>query len=122
MQESSTLATSTSLEGEVVTFTCKGSAETHTLSSLSAVLDGLHSDAVNRSARTVIADVRGLEFASSSCLKLFVTWLQRVIELDDDKRYKIKFRSNPAHSWQRRSLGALSAFAAGVVTVETEAQ
>jgi len=102
--------------------TCSGSAETEALESLNAVLNGLHQDVVSNSTRNVIADVRGLEFASSSCLKAFVTWLQRVQELDDSHRYQILFRSNPSHSWQRRSLGALAAFASGVVRIESEAQ
>jgi hypothetical protein len=101
--------------------TCSGSAETEALSDLATALDALHSDAMKQSAPSVVADIRGLEFASSSCLKAFVSWLQRVQELDDEHRYKVRFRSNPRHSWQKRSLGALAAFAAGVVEIEAEA-
>jgi hypothetical protein len=75
------------------------------------------SDALAGSTRSVIADLRQLEFASSSCLKQVVSWLKRVQELDERRRYKVVFRSNPAHSWQRRSLGALADFAAGFVEV-----
>jgi hypothetical protein len=115
------LSTSTSRDGETVVLTCTGSAETECLDSLSQVLKTLHENAVLNPPRTVIADVRGLEFASSSCLKAFVTWLQSVQELDDGHRYQVLFRSNPRHSWQRRSLGALAAFAAGVVRIESDA-
>lgn len=105
-----------------VTLTCSGSAETDSLGSLHTVLTELHEDVVRNPASTVVADVRALEFASSSCLKAFVTWLQRVQELDDERRYQVLFRSNPRHSWQRRSLGALAAFASGIVRIESEAQ
>jgi len=88
---------------------------------LSTALAAAHDDALKSSAPAVIADLRGLEFASSSCLKAFVTWLQRVQELDATRRYKVKFRSNPRFSWQRRSLGALAAFASSVVEIETVA-
>jgi hypothetical protein len=118
---SENLSTATTHDGATVVLTCRGSAETRAFSELSAALDAVHRDALQRAAEEVVADVRALEFASSSCLKAFVTWLQRVQELDDDRRYQILFRSNPHHSWQRRSLGALAAFASGVVNIETEA-
>ena len=114
------LSTRTSHDGDCVTIVCTGSAETETFPELSAALDAAHSDAVKSSARSVVADVRALEFASSSCLKAFVTWLQRVRELEEGQRYKVRFRSNARHSWQRRSLGALAAFASGLVEIETE--
>ncbi|MBX3158694.1 MAG: hypothetical protein KF773_22185 [Deltaproteobacteria bacterium] len=115
------LATTTSQEGHVVTLRCAGSAETEALPQLRGVLDALHERAVAGAASEVVADVRDLEFASSSCLKAFVGWLQRVIELDEPARYQVRFRSNPRHSWQRRSLGALAAFAGDLVRIETEA-
>jgi hypothetical protein len=117
---SNLLSTSSARDGTTLVLTCIGSAETEALDTLSQALSGLHEDAVRDEVRTVIADIRSLEFASSSCLKVFVTWLQRVSELDDTRRYRIVFRSNPAHSWQRRSLGALAAFASGVVQIESE--
>lgn len=115
------LATTTTRDESTVVLTCRGSAETEALTTLNQVLTALHDDVVETHARIVIADIRELEFASSSCLKAFVTWLQRVQELDAEHQYQIVFRSNPKHSWQRRSLGALAAFAAGVVQIEAEA-
>jgi hypothetical protein len=114
------LDTTTSRSGDRLTLTCNGSAETDAWRSLHDVLTDVHDEAVRTTTRTVIADVRSLEFASSSCLKEFVTWLQRVQELDDEKRYRVVFKSDPRHSWQRRSLGALAAFASGVVRIESE--
>ncbi len=66
------------------------------------------------------ADVRvtALEFMNSSCMKTFVTWIGLDQGLEADKQYKIRFRSNPEIHWQRRSLHALSRFAADLVTVE----
>jgi hypothetical protein len=115
-----TLSTVTTHDGAAVVLTCRGSAETRAFSELSAALDAVHRDALYRAAEEVVADVRALEFASSSCLKAFVTWLQRVLALDDAHRYKICFRSNPQHSWQRRSLGAFAEFAGEVVRIEAE--
>ncbi len=103
----------------VPVLTCLGWAESETLETLRTALDGVHADAVGSAVPTVIADLRDLEFVSSTCLKAFVTWLQRVKELDDKQRYRIVFRSNPTHSWQHRSLGALAVFAGNVVSIET---
>jgi hypothetical protein len=114
------LSAETTHDGPNVVLTCSGSAETESFSALAAVLEAVHKDAMQRSATSVIADLRALEFASSSCLKAFVSWLQSVQELDDAHRYKVRFRANPRHSWQRRSLGALAVFAAGVVEIESE--
>lgn len=101
---------------------CTGSAETEALAALREAIDSLHHDVIRGPARTVVADVRELEFASSSCLKLFVSWLERVQELDDAHRYRVVFRADPRHAWQRRSLGALASFAADLVRVESEPQ
>ena len=117
---SESLSTVTTHDGAIVVLTCRGSAETRAFSELSAALDAVHRDALDHAATEVIADVRALEFASSSCLKAFVTWLQRVLELDTPQRYKVRFRSNLEHSWQRRSLGAFAEFAGEVVRIEAE--
>jgi hypothetical protein len=108
-------------DGASIVLTCSGSAETEALEKLQQALDSVHADAMKASAPTVIADVRAVEFASSSCLKVFVSWLQRVQQLEDERRYKVVFRSDLRHSWQRRSLGALAAFAAGIVELRPEA-
>jgi hypothetical protein len=114
------LSTKTTHDGASVVLTCVGCAETESFAELSAALDAVHQDAMAHSAPAVIADVRGLEFANSMCLKAFVTWLQRIQELDDHQRYKVRFRSNPRHLWQRHGLDALAAFAAGVVEIDAE--
>jgi hypothetical protein len=80
-----------------------------------------HASATSDDVRAVVADLRGLEFATSACLKVFVLWLQRVIALDGTQRYKVVFRSTLQHSWQRRSLGAFAAFAGDIVEIQTEA-
>ena len=114
------LTTTTSQEGATVTLTCSGAAETTAFGQLRTVLADVHDDVLRTSSRNVIVDVRELEFASSSCLKEFVTWLMRVVELEDSQRYQIRFRSNSHHSWQRRSLGAIAVFAGSVVQIDMD--
>ena len=112
------LSAETSDDGQHLVLTCAGSAESEASGALSTTLTGFHEQAVGRSARTVIADIRELEFAASSCIKAFVAWLQQIQQLDDSERYKVVFRSNPRYAWQLRSLNALAAFAAGVVEIQ----
>lgn len=113
------LVATTAREGDVIVLTCTGSAESEALGELASTLEQLHASAMKTSAEEVIADIRDLTFASTPCLKAFVLWLQRVQELDDENRYRVRFRSDPKHSWQRRSLNALRAFASGVVEIES---
>lgn len=119
--KSKSLAFEVTRESNAIVIACTGSAETESLDALHQALGGVHDDALRNPVPTVIADIRGLEFATSSCLKVFVTWLQRVLDLDEAQRYQIVFRANPRHSWQRRSLVALAAFATDIVRVEQEA-
>jgi len=110
----------TTLEPQRLVWRCMGFAETTTVDGLAKELESLHAHAMRSGTREVLADVRELEFATSACLKEIVTWLRRVLELDEAQRYRVRFRSNPDFGWQRRSLGALAVFARDVVTVEGE--
>jgi len=121
MGTASLLTAEQSREGDTFVVAFTGSAETESLDYVASALGKLHDAALAASSRSVTVDIRALEFASSSCLKAFVSWLQRVQQLDDARRYKIVFRSDNRHTWQRRSLTALSAFAAGVVEIRPEA-
>jgi hypothetical protein len=112
------LSAETTDDGTHLVLTCSGSAESEASGALFTTLAGLHERAVGDARRAVIADIRELEFASSSCIKAFVAWLQQIQQLDDAQRYKVRFRSNPRYAWQQRSLNALAAFAAGVVEIE----
>ena len=95
-----------------------GTADLEAKADLEVFVKGLHAEAVRLGATRVIVDFRELEFMNSSSFKIFVAWLASVQELPPDKQYKIKLRSNPNLHWQRRSLAALSCFAAELVTIE----
>ncbi|HEY4181849.1 MAG TPA: STAS domain-containing protein [Kofleriaceae bacterium] len=114
------LSTAAARDGDTLVITCTGSAETESFDMLAAALEKAHHDALDTSCRTVVADLRGLEFASSSCLKAFVSWFHQVADLSGDARYTVRIRSNPRHAWQPRSLRALTAFAK-FVEIDSEA-
>jgi hypothetical protein len=94
-----------------------GVADTEGAEPLAAALAELHRTALARSATEVTVDLAELEFASSTAIKEFVSWLQLVMELSTEQRYRVRFKSTPKHSWQTRSLRALAAFAGDVVEV-----
>jgi hypothetical protein len=104
----------------VITLTFLGSAEASSVDQLEQQLAEVHRSAVAGQTRSVVVDLRDLEFASSSCLKAIATWLHLIDQLAE-QRYSVRFRSNPAYSWQRRSLGALAAFAPDIVEIEADA-
>ncbi len=112
-------AVTLSIKPDHVVMTCVGSAEASTVDQLAQELANLHASALRISAREVIADIRQLEFATSAGIKEIVTWLRQVLELEPQRRYQVRFWSNPSYGWQRRSLGALSVFARDILTVET---
>ena len=85
---------------------------------LAAALTGVHERALAAKLREVIVDLRALEFATSSSLKAFVTWLQSIHELGPETQYRVIVRSSAEHTWQARSLRALKAFAGELMTIE----
>jgi hypothetical protein len=115
------LSTSSARDGDRIVLTCSGSAESDSIAVLQAALETTHDSATHANVHAVVADLRGLEFAASACLKVFVAWLQQVQQLGATERYKVVFRAASQHSWQRRSLGALAALAGDVVEIQTEA-
>lgn len=103
--------------GDDIRASFHGSAESDHFEQLARFVEEIESAAKRGSAKRVVADLRDLEFATSSCLKVFAGWVISVEERDH--KYKVEFLANPQHSWQRRSLNALAACAPAVVQVTT---
>ena len=94
-----------------------GTADLRVTDSVEAILTRVHQKALELSIPEVRVDLRELEFMNSSCFKSFVSWISEVSDLTAGQ-YRIRFLSNPSILWQRRSLHALSCFAAELVTIE----
>ena len=95
-----------------------GTADLRVTDAVETLLAGVHQRATAGAVREVRVDLRSLEFMNSSCFKSFVTWISQVQDLPEPEQYRIRFLSSPAILWQRRSLNALSCFAAQLVTIE----
>ncbi len=96
-----------------------GTADTRSMVALDTLLKKVHEQTHRSGARTVVVDLRELEFMNSSCFKAFVTWVSTVQELAAAEQYKMEFLSDDRRHWQRRSLGALACFAVDLITVST---
>jgi hypothetical protein len=96
-----------------------GSAELPAAEVMNTIVQALHERARTLAVTTVVMDFTNLEFMNSSCFKSLVTWVNEVSELDEARRYKIRFRTNAGIPWQRRSLHALKTMATDIITVET---
>ncbi len=96
-----------------------GTADLRVTDSVEAILTRVHQKALELHIAEVQMDLRDLEFMNSSCFKSFVSWISEVSELTAGQ-YRIRFLSNPSILWQRRSLHALSCFAAELVTIEAQ--
>jgi hypothetical protein len=113
----SQFSTNLAVDGAGVTAFYRGSAESDGFDALAKFIDEIDAAAKREGAMRVSADVRDLEFATSSCLKVLAGWVISVEERSD--QYIVEFLGNSKHSWQRRSLRALAACAPAVVQVTT---
>jgi hypothetical protein len=96
-----------------------GSADMSTRRPLEALIERLHGRLESTGVSAIRVDLRQLEFMSAASFTALVGWLSLVHELPPERRYRIRFHSNPHIRWQHRSLGALSCFATDVVAIET---
>jgi len=106
-------------DGPALVAKLSGTADLRVTDSVEAILSRVHQKALELAIPEVQMDLRDLEFMNSSCFKSFVSWISEVSDLTAGQ-YRIRFLSNPSILWQRRSLHALSCFAAELVTIEAK--
>jgi hypothetical protein len=95
-----------------------GCADSRVMAPLKELVTKVHDEMLRTGTPEAVVDFRELEFMNSSCFKAFVSWISQVQDLDPQTRYRIRFLSDRAKPWQRRSLAALSCFAADIIHVE----
>jgi hypothetical protein len=107
-----------SVEGEAMLVRFSGTADLNARDQVETMLTRLHQDVGRLGTRQVVVDFSTLEFMNSSCFKSFVTWINAVQELPQERQYRIRFHSNPRILWQRRSMHALKCFAVNLIDVD----
>lgn len=108
-------------EGAAIRAWLKGTADYHALDAVEMLLTRVHAEALRLEIDEAVIDLRQLEFMNSSCFRNFISWLAEILELNEDRRYKVKFLFNPELHWQNRSLHTLRCFAVEVVDVVSAA-
>jgi len=111
-------STQATYDGNLIRVHLAGNADLHAKDALESLLTRLHAEIQRLGASEVTVDLHDLEFMNSSCFKSFVSWISAVQDLNADKQYRIRFLSNPAMLWQRRSLHALKCFAIDLIQIE----
>jgi hypothetical protein len=66
-------------------------------------------DALCQRERVKTLDVRliDLYFLSSSCFQALASWVLSIASRPAETRYVVRFETNGAHTWQKRSLEAI---------------
>lgn len=101
--------------GDTLTVELSGNADMRAFEGLKVFFHGIHEDAVRLGLQKVSIDLRALEFMSSACIKVFVSWLLEIQEMPPEAQYQLEFLSPRGVGWQRRTLAALSCFAIDLV-------
>jgi hypothetical protein len=104
------------LDGPLLNVLLEGTADYAAADDMDSLLSRAHAEAVQADVIEAVVDLRQLEFMNSTCFRSIVTWITDINELAD-KRYKVKFLSNPQLYWQKRSLHSIQAFAPDLVTI-----
>jgi hypothetical protein len=108
------------LDGRGVIVRFSGVAETKFALELARLVNSAQAAVEQNGLRHVTLDFRALEFMSSSCFKLFVTWLSRIGELPRDRQYELQLLTDKTRLWQRRAFAALACFAAGRLSIAAD--
>lgn len=107
-------ATATS---KTVVVRLRGNADNEILVAFDRYMQGLHKQVCELRFEEVRVDASDLYFMNSSCMKVFVTWLNNARLLDPALQYRIVFLSSPNQPWQPRTFDALRHIARSIVTV-----
>ena len=108
----------TEQRGTSIAVALGGNADMAVQERLKAFLDELLATAKATGVREVVFDWKDLYFMNSSCLSLLLRFINGVLELGEQHRFKLKFVSNPNLKWQEKSLRALHSYAKELVLVE----
>ncbi len=108
-----------SSSGDTVEVVLRGTADHGSMAELNEVVQAARSEGRERTPREAVIDLRELEFMSSAGIKAFISWINELQELPDEKRYALRFVSNPAILWQKRSLKSLQYFAVDLITIDS---
>jgi hypothetical protein len=71
-------------------------------------LQEVHDNILAKAIKAVDVDITDLQFLNSSGIREFVDWVMKLNELEEEKKYTIKFLCNAEHKWQDSSLSTVT--------------
>jgi hypothetical protein len=86
---------------------------------LNPFVDAVHAHVLEVGAQEIRVDLTALEFCNSSGFKSFIHWIERIQQVPEPKRYRLRFLSTKERKWQRTSLLALSCYGINIVNIDT---
>jgi hypothetical protein len=110
------LSTRSELEGDRLSVAVIGCLDMETTPELRHFLQTLQGNTAGGTVRELIFDTEQLHLMSSSAISCFATFLKMVRTFA--KPPHVTFRTNAAHTWQRRSFEPLRRLAEELVTIE----
>jgi hypothetical protein len=105
--------------GASIIATLTGSADQSVADLVGSVLQSVH-EAAREGVTEAVMDLRTLEFMSSACLKAVLSWIEGVLSLDAERRYSVRFITDPSIHWQKRTLQTVRCFAPELISITTE--
>jgi hypothetical protein len=96
----------------------RGNADGEILSALASFVEEIDGEARRLGVGEAVIDIHDLYFMSSSCISLFLRWIDGLTKSSPKGRYTIRFVSNPNLRWQKRTLQVLSTMGQAVVTID----
>ena len=105
-------------DGEAVRVTLTGTADLTSRHGLRLLLQDVRAATRISRPREAILDLRGVRFMNSSCIATLLGWTNAVANDDRGNQYTIRILWDPDVGWERRSLSAIAAVAAGVIQLD----
>ena len=101
-----------------IAISISGNADMEIHQQLKEFLDEVHSLAKHMRASEVVFQFHDLYFINSSCMSLFLRFVNNDLAERPADQYRIRLCSNPEQRWQRKSFDAMQAYARELVSVE----
>ncbi len=78
----------------------------------------IHDAALGDELTELTVDVRLLTFVNSSAIRSFIDWSTWLRNLDESKRYRLRFVTDKSITWQRTSFLALKSLVPSIIEVQ----
>ncbi len=75
---------------------------------MSSFFDEVHNQAVKQKIKELYVDITKLNFLNSNGIKELAKWIMKILNLEEDDRYKVIFICDKKMVWQETSITTLT--------------